>query len=558
MKLLTGQITTLTILGKNFRNGYFLLILFNFIIGFLEALSIAAIIPLVGMLLNVKNYELFFGFNKIFNFFPEDKFTMLGLIFLIYLFKNAVIGVYSLLQVKFSFKSQYKIGNILFQNYLSKNFLKIKNINLSQILRTINTDSVLVVTGYILPTLQIFTEIIILFSYLIFVLLFEPKGFLAIFIIFFFGVFIYKFFKNRLNNLGKNRLFYENKKIQIVNETFKLIKEIKVYMKETLFLNKFYKFNNNFNDAIAGLHYIQILPRIIIETLGILSLLLFIFFLIKTGENNFDIVTVLAIYVAVMAKSLPSINRIITALQSLKFNSQTLENLNRLLKNKSSLKFINSNKFSFVKKSLEAKNLTFVYPDELKRKNVFEKLNFKVKKGKILVIRGGSGSGKSTLANVLLGLTKHTGGDIYIDGNKISNKFYASYVPQDVFLIDSTIKYNITFTDRLNNFEKKRLNRVIKLSNLDNEIKKFKNGLEHVTGENGANLSGGQRQRIGIARALFQNTDLIILDEPTSNLDEKNEVDILKNIKIMSKEKIVILISHSEKSLSLSDNILTL
>ena len=103
-----------------------------------------------------------------------------------------------------------------------------------------------------------------------------------------------------MKNLGKNRLFYENKKIQIVNETFKLIKEIKVYMKETLFLNKFRKFNNNFNDAIAGLHYIQILPRIVIETLGIFSLLLFIFFLMKTGENNFDIVTILAIYVAVM------------------------------------------------------------------------------------------------------------------------------------------------------------------------------------------------------------------------------------------------------------------
>ena len=79
------------------------------------------------------------------------------------------------------------------------------------------------------------------------------------------------------------------------------------------------------------------------------------------------------------------------------------------------------------------------------------KINFKVKKGEILVIRGVSGSGKSTLANILLGLTKHTDGEIYIDGNKILNKFFASYVPQDVFLIDSTIKYNIVFTEQLNN-----------------------------------------------------------------------------------------------------------
>ena len=556
MRLLFNQISTISILGANYKIGYYLLISFNFFIGFLEALSIAAIIPLIGMLLNIDNYRLFFGLENIFNYFPDSNYITLSLVFFIFFLKNIIIGFYSFLQVKFSFKSQYRIGSILFDNYLNQSFLKINNVNLSKILRTINSDSVLVVTGYILPTLQIFTEIIILISYIMFVLVFEPKGFIVFLVIILFGFIIYKFFKNKLKDLGSKRLLYENKKIQTVNETFKLFKEIKVYMKEKLFIDNFKSVNKQFNSTIAGLHYIQILPRIFIETLGILSLLLFVYFLINTGENNLDIVAVLAVYVAVMARSLPSINRITTAFQSLKFNSETLHQLNLLLTNKTETRKYNN--YTFVKETLDVKNLSFTYPDDLNQTKILNNLNFKAKKNEILLVRGISGSGKSTLANILLGLTDEFTGEFYFDGKKSSNKCFASYVPQDVFLMDNSIKYNITFKNNLNIDETKKLDEAIRLSNFDNELKKFKNGLDHITGENGANISGGQKQRIGIARALYQNTDLIIFDEPTSNLDERNEIELFNNIKNLAKKKLIILISHSHNCLNITKNILNL
>jgi ABC-type bacteriocin/lantibiotic exporter with double-glycine peptidase domain len=505
-------------------------------------------------MLKITNF--FLDLKIFFNFFSKNNYIALIFIFLIFLIKNIIIGFYSFLQVKFSFKSQYRIGSILFDNYLNQSFLEIKNINLSKILRTINSDSVLVVTGYILPALQIFTEIIILISYIVFVLFFEPKGFIVFFVIILFGYIIYKFFKNKLNDLGSKRLFYENKKIQAVNETFKLFKEIKVYKKESLFTEIFLSANNKFNNMIAGLHHIQILPRIVTETLGILALLLFIYFLINTGEDNLEIVAVLAIYVAVMARSLPSINRIVTAFQSLKFNSETLHQLNLLLLNKAENK--KHQNYTFVKETFEVKDLSFKYPDDYSQTKVLDNLNFKVKKNEILLVRGVSGSGKSTLANILLGLTDKFTGEFYFDGKKSSKHCYASYVPQDVFLMDNSIRFNITFKNNLNEYETKKLDEAINLSNLDTDIKKFKNGLNYITGENGANLSGGQKQRIGIARALYQNTDLIVFDEPTSSLDERNENELFSNIKNLAKTKIIILISHSSNCLNITKNILNL
>ena len=242
VKILTDQIKILSILGPRFKFGYYALVIFNFIIGFLEALSIASIIPLIGMLLQNGKKNFYFNFEKIF-VFQDNQLITLSIIFIIFFLKNIIIGIYSFAQVKYSFKAQYKIGNILFENFISKKYIDIKKINISQILRVINTDATLVVTGYILPGLQIITELIIILSYLSFVIFFQPKGIVVFTIIFLCGLLIYQFFKKKLNYLGTKRLSFEKKKIQTVNESFKLFKELKVFLKEKVFINNFRLFS---------------------------------------------------------------------------------------------------------------------------------------------------------------------------------------------------------------------------------------------------------------------------------------------------------------------------
>jgi len=164
-------------------------------------------------------------------------------------------------------------------------------------------------------------------------------------------------------------------------------------------------------------------------------------------------------------------------------------------------------------------------------------------------IIGESGVGKSTLINIFLGLLKPSSGELLVDGiNVFDNldKWYRiiGYVPQNIYLTDDTLKRNIAFgvsDDKIDNI---RLQEVIKMSNINKFIFSLPKGLDTTLGERGIRLSGGQLQRIGIARALYRNPKILVLDEATSSLDVENEKDIINTLDHLKGEITVIVVSH--------------
>ena len=181
---------------------------------------------------------------------------------------------------------------------------------------------------------------------------------------------------------------------------------------------------------------------------------------------------------------------------------------------------------------MELKNLNFKHIGN--EKNTLENINIKIKKGKIIGITGPSGSGKSTLVDLIMGLIEPTSGSIYINEKPLSQirenwLHLVGYIPQDVHLNDDTLKNNITFLSK-GLLDDQKLSEVIKVSGLESLIASKKNILDENVGEKGIKLSGGEKQRIGIARTLYKNSKILILDEPTSSLDEDNEAKILENV----------------------------
>ena len=207
----------------------------------------------------------------------------------------------------------------------------------------------------------------------------------------------------------------------------------------------------------------------------------------------------------------------------------------------------NINSFSEKFSKLEIVNLSFNYNTE--KPNILKDINLTVKSGDLVGIIGQSGEGKSTLIDLILGLLKPTKGSIIINEydnyyNSSSWKNKIGYVPQNIFLTDDTLKRNIAFGVEDELINENQIYNAINSAQLGDLVKNSNEGIETIVGERGIKLSGGQRQRIGIARALYHNPEILILDEATSSLDVKTEKEVMKSINLLSKSKTIIIATH--------------
>ena len=179
-----------------------------------------------------------------------------------------------------------------------------------------------------------------------------------------------------------------------------------------------------------------------------------------------------------------------------------------------------------------------------------------IPKGSIIGLKGMSGGGKTTFANILLGLLQPDAGSVRVDGTDIHENHAAwfplvSYIPQDIFLMDSTIRDNVVF---FREQDDSRVWDALEKAQLYDFVKALPHGLDTVVGEKGVRLSGGQRQRLGIARAVYQDAQVFIFDEPTAALDETLEKDIM-DVVFSLENRTIILIAHRLHTLNRCDRI---
>jgi len=193
---------------------------------------------------------------------------------------------------------------------------------------------------------------------------------------------------------------------------------------------------------------------------------------------------------------------------------------------------------------------------------VFENFSCDVPYRKLTVLFGPSGIGKTTLIDAVLGLIPISGGTISIDGKDLSKidlfkwRQMTSYVPQDNFLFHDSVRWNVTLGGT--GYSDQEVMAALEQASARDFVMDMPDGLDTIVGERGGKLSGGQRQRIILARALIRKPRLLILDEPTSALDKENERIIFAVLKDLSSSMAIILISHNENVLNLTDHVIRL
>ena len=527
----------------------------------LEILSISLILPILHLFAQneftpiVTNYLLkFMDFQKIFS---KDNLELAAILLLlsIFLIKNVFLIVLFWFQSKFIYELRrfFSLKNL--DSYLKRPFTFFIQRNISELLRIL-IEEIHLFTGGIKEILILITELFILIGFILFLLIYNVKLTLILLISFsIFGLIYFKFTSKKLYKWGEKRIIFENLKIKIAKASLEGIKEVKLANAEIFFKNKFAEHNTNSALMRRWQSFVDNLPRITLEIYFIFSVLIIgIFFNFNKIDFN-NILITLGLFIAVGLRLIPSINRIFTCLQNLKYKKTTFQLINRELKKTNFKKEISKNKKIPFKNKIEIKNLSFKYPG--KKQYVIKNCSLKIKQNSIIGLVGKSGSGKSTLLSLITGLIKPNKGGIFLDNKNIYQNITSwqnsiGYVPQRSFVIDGSILDNIAFGLDKKTIDKSKIKKCLSIVDLKNFKKKM------MLGEEGKKISGGQMQRIAIARAIYSTPKILIIDEGLNSLDEKNSDRILKAIKNINDLFCVIIISHNTKHLKNCKNIFRL
>ncbi len=547
-------------LNSNLKIKFYLLIVFGIISSFLEMVGVAAIIPIINIIISPEDFT---KLEFVQYFLQTDK-IIISPISLAYTFVIIVIiffiikAIFLIFSESFKLKFINKVGiiftNKLYKNYIYSDIEKFNNFKFSEKIK--NVGQVGFVTSFLKSANTLLIDSLLCVILLIFLFNFNFKFTLLMFSVFLiFSLFIIFYSQGKLMKLSKIRVQNTQKTYQNLLNILNSLKEVIILKRRSVFEKKF---NQNIHENIlAGYRQdiIQFIPKIIIEILVLVIVLSIIVFFLYRQESIVDNLDFIGVYIVAVFKMAPSCNRILISIQHLKTSifpaQEILEEISNLsIGDKDFDKLRDDSheqKISFDDK-ISFKNVSFSYPGS--KTDVIKNFNLEIKKNSIIGICGPSGGGKTTFINILLGFNKPTFGGVYVDNQNIyanlkSWQNLIGYVPQDIFLLNESIKNNILFGLEDSKVDSQKFNNLLKDCNLENFIINTEKGLNTVIGERAAKISGGQAQRICIARALMNDSNILILDEPTSKLDQINEKEILENLIKNFKSKLtIIIISH--------------
>ncbi len=535
---------------------FFVLISLGLIfISIIELFGISLVIPIIYTLTSDNFYVGLIDFindYKSIDFSKQDLVAIsLSLFAFFFVIKNFLLGFFFWIEGKFIYTMSERISSKIFRKFLSRDYSFHLNENSANLMTKINNDMLYIKT-YFLSLLVFISEIIIFFGLLGILFYYSSDVILKVLpYLLFFLLLFYFFFNKIIKRIGHERKKNDYLKTKKIQEGIGGIKEIIAFRKIDYFSKSFNIYVEKLIKIFYIFHFLQKLPRIYFETLTVVGISAFTIIILLSTNDIDNSVAILSIFVVFSLRLLPSINRIVNSLNSFKYCLPAFKSVAKELATKvKKKKFQKISKF----KSLDFKNIFFKYP-----KSDFEiKFNLKIKPGEKIAILGESGSGKSTFLDLLMGFHSPLKGNIYLNKKKISTSNlgnFFSYVPQFVYIFDNTIIENITLGDYEATKDLNLLNQSLKYSCTDRFINRLPKKINYFAGDRGLRLSGGQKQRLGIARAFYNNTPILVLDEITSSLDYKTSKKIVDQI-INNKEKTVILSTHKTELVKKFDKVL--
>ena len=359
--------------------------------------------------------------------------------------------------------------------------------------------------------------------------------------------------KNILKKYGNERLIANDKRFKTVNDCLSSIKDVKFYNAENKYLSNYSDSLNTFLWLTAKRTLLSTMPRYLIEIFAFGGFFSIILYLTYIGNDITSSLPTIALFILAAYRILPSMQQIFAYSSSIKFHMPALDLILSII-GLSDKKPYSIESSGAEEGLIVFDNVSFSYDGN---KTVLKNISFTFKSSGLMAIIGSTGVGKTTLIDLLLGLYKPTKGLIKIHKSSWNNNSIKeiSYVPQNISFIDDNIINNIAFGVEDNLIDYSKIMSALASVKLDNHVSSLPDGIMSNIGENGVKFSGGQLQRLGIARALYFNPSILVLDEATNALDIKTEEEIILDLKINNPNLIIILVTHRVSALKLCDNV---
>ncbi len=476
-----------------------------------------------------------------------------GLI-MVYVFKNSYVIFLAYVQSRFIYNKQAVFSRRLFTSYLYKPYTFHLQRNTAELIYKINDSVSKLFGGFLFFSLMFVIEIMTTAFILGILILMKPlptilTGLALVIII----IVFYRVFRQKMGELGKTRQLHGEQMIQWVNQGLGGIKEVKILGREDFFIREYEKNSLLYAGAERNFQVINQLPRSFLETACIVGMLLVVVLTMGRNGEFQTIIPTLSLFAVAAFRILPAMGRIFNAATQIRYHSFSLDavcNDMALLDKTVNLKTSpasSSEKVICFDTAIEIKDVYYQYPNA--KKSVLNGISLTIPKQYSVGLVGPSGAGKTTIIDVIVGLLMPTQGEVLIDGKGIKDNLInwqrmIGYIPQNIYLSDDTVRRNIAFGLAGEKIDEEQVWSVLASAQLEKFIKSLPEGLDTFIGERGIRLSGGQRQRIGIARALYHNPEVLIMDEGTASLDNETEWEIMQAVRNLSGTKTIIIVAH--------------
>lgn len=557
------------IFPREYKVKYWISLLLLFVNSIIELVGLAAMLPLFSIMLKDNFIQQSTYLLKIYNsmnFNSEKVFAVFlcGFLLLIIIIKNIISLLILKYQSRFSFSLYSYFSTRLQKYFYHLGYLNFKTHNSNFIVNYINNHPSLFAQYFMLPILTLINEFTVVVLIILGIVFYSPQIVLLLLCsVFPLSGLAYLYVRKKINGIGVKKSEYSALLNKSIHQSIEGYVDVKTLVKEGYFFSLYKKLvGENSLLSIRG-NVLMAIPSKVLETGMVLGIIVLLLFGLFATEDKSQLGTLLGLFAIAAYRILPSVNRIMASILSIKEHQYTV---NIITKIQPHFTYDEEEEESpaelTFEKNIFLENISYGYSE---KETILNEINFEIKKGETIGVIGRSGSGKTTLINILLRFLKEKSGSVKVDGTELSEKnvrqwrHLIGYVQQNVYIIDGTLAENIAFGIPAGEINETKLNMSIEAASLTDLVEKLPNGIHTHIGERGAQISGGQRQRIGIARALYSNAKILFFDEATSALDTETETEITESIRKLAKQHLTMLIiAHRYSTLRYCDKIIEL